>query len=108
MVSAVYNGVGLVGGQSAERAVGFGKDQHASQRVVQSPFAALLVDLLQRHGAGVYHRLADQAALDLLVGRERRLGAQQHLQELQALHMCAKHKKTNGERRRQQQPDRPP
>ena len=52
MVSSIDNGGGLVRGQSAERAVGFGKYQHAPQRVVQSPFVALLVDLLQCHRAG--------------------------------------------------------
>ena len=76
LVSAIDNGGGLVGGQTAESAVGFGKDQHASQRIVESPFVSLIVDLLLRHRAGVNHRLADQAAVDLLVGRERRLVAQ--------------------------------
>ena len=52
-----------------------------------APARALLLDLGQRHRRGVGHRLADQAAIDLLVGRQRRLVAQQDLQEAEMRHV---------------------
>ena len=81
LVGAFDDGVDLAGGQPIERVIRFGQHDHAAHAVVQPLLRALLLDLGQRHRRGVGHRLADQAAVDLLVGRQRRLVAQQDLQE---------------------------
>ena len=94
--------------------------EHAALRVVGGELQALerhLVvvggerALLQQQLGVVLHlvRVAGEHALvEALDRRQRRPVAQQHVEELQPLHVPAQHHQAEGQRRRQDQPDRAP
>ena len=57
---------------------------------------------------GLVGVVGEQALIKALLRRQRRLVAEQHLEELQMLDMPPQHNQAHGQRRRQEQPDRPP
>ena len=57
---------------------------------------------------GLVGIVCQHALVEALLRRQRRLVAEQHLEELQMLDMPPQHNQAHGQRRRQQQPDRSP
>ena len=57
---------------------------------------------------GLVGVVRQHALIKALLRRQCRLVAEQHLEELQMLDMPPQHNQAHGQRRRQQQPDRPP